>query len=80
MKYMQVKGENGLVRDPNSGAILNINSTEIQQARKRKKLWREQQEKAILLESEVSSLKEEITEIKGMLKQILEVTNGNHNN
>jgi len=66
---MQVKGHPGLARDKNSGIIMNINSTEVREARKRKKLWKEQQE-------ELSSLKDDVKEIKLLLNKILEATNG----
>ena len=32
-KYIQVEGNSGLVRDRETGAILNANTTEIQKAR-----------------------------------------------
>jgi len=76
---MNVKGNPGLVKDKVSGAILNINSNEIAQARKRKKAWREEKERSKNLESDVNSLKKDMSEIKDLLKNILEVKNGNHN-
>ena len=79
MKYMNVKGSPGLVRDKHTGAILNINKNEIQQARKRKKLWQQEKEKTELLANEVKDLKQDINEIKSLLMQVLEVKNGNHN-
>ena len=68
-KYIQVKGHPGLARDKNSGIIMNINSNEVREARKRKKLWKEQQE-------ELDSLKDDVKEIKLLLNKILEATNG----
>lgn len=79
MSYMNVKGSPGLVRDKHTGAILNINKNEIQQARKRKKLWQQEKEKTELLASEVKDLKQDMNEIKSLLLQVLEVKNGNHN-
>lgn len=66
---MQVKGHPGLARDKNSGIIMNINSTEVREARKRKKFWKEQEE-------EISTLKNDVKEIKLLLNKILEATNG----
>jgi len=77
--YANVKDSPGLVRDKNTGAILNINNNEIRQARKRKKVWQEEKEKTEKLSQEVNDLKNDISEIKSILKQVLEVTNGNHN-
>lgn len=64
-KYIKVNGHPGLVRDKNSGAILNFNDAEIKQARQRKRLWKEQQE-------ELNSLKQDMVEIKTMISQLLE--------
>lgn len=79
-KYMKVEGNPNLVRDKVSGAILNINSNEIKQAQRRKKLWQEEKEKTETLTSEVDSLKQDVKEMKDLLRQILEVSNGNHHN
>jgi uncharacterized FlaG/YvyC family protein len=80
MKHMNVKGNPGLVRDKHTGAIVNINSNEIQQARKRKKLWQQEKEKTESLANEVKDLKQDMDEIKSLLRQVLEVKNGNNNN
>ena len=39
-KMIPVEGHEDLVRDPNTGAILNINKDKIQQARERKRIQR----------------------------------------
>lgn len=77
-KFMKVEGNPGLVRDKNTNAILNINNNEIRQARKRKRVWQEEKEKTERLSQEVSELKNDVNEIKSLLKQVLEVTNGHH--
>jgi len=79
-KYAKVDGNPNLVRDKVSGAILNINSNEIKRARRRKNLWQEEKEKTEALTSEVDSLKQDVKEIKDLLRQVLEVSNGNHHN
>lgn len=68
-----VKGNPGLARDKISGAVVNINSNEIAIARKRKKAWQEERDK-------VETLRKDVDEIKSLLKQILEVTNGSNSN
>lgn len=78
-KLLKVDGNPGLARDKDTGAILNINNNEIRQARKRKKVWQEEKEKTERLSQEVSELKNDMHEIKSLLKQVLEVTNGHHN-
>ena len=65
MEYMKVKDHPGLVRDPESQAILNINKTEIEIARERKKLRKQK-------ENEFEELKNEVSEIKGLLLKLIE--------
>lgn len=77
-RFLNVKGNPGLVRDKASGAIVNINNNEMQQARKRKKAWQKEKERNENLSREVDSLKQDMSEIKTLLRNILEVTNGNH--
>lgn len=69
---IRVEGHNGYVRDEKTGAILNINSTEIEAARARKKAWRLEEEKKKQLEADVNDLKSEMSEIKGLLQQLVE--------
>ncbi len=64
-RYVQVEGNSGLVRDRKTGAILNVNSTEIQKARLRKKKEKQQ-------ELEIQELKKDVSEIKVLLKQLVE--------
>ena len=77
-QYANVKGRPGLIRDRASGAILNININEVKQAKQRKKAWQKEKEKTERLSNEVADLKNDMTEIKSLLKQVLEVTNGHH--
>jgi len=70
--YVQVEGHSGLVRDKRSGVILNINSTDIEKARKAKALKRKNILKNELLETQVHDLQNEMVEIKGLLNKILE--------
>lgn len=65
MKHMKVKDHPGLVRDLNSGAILNINTEEIERARERKKLRKQK-------EQEFEDLKNEVSEIKELLLKLVE--------
>ena len=68
MKYTRVEGHWGYVKDEN-GAVLNMNKEEIEAAKKRK-AQRLNQEK------EISELKDEVSDIKKMLTQIVEKLNG----
>ena len=68
MKYTRVEGHWGYVKDEN-GAVLNINKEEIEAAKKRKAQRLNQQR-------ELSELKNEVSDIKKMLTQIVEKLNG----
>ena len=71
-KYIRVDGYNGLARDKNSGAIINIDSIGMSKARNRKKVWKEQQE-------ELETLRNDVAMMKQMMQQILEGNNGSNN-
>jgi hypothetical protein len=64
MSFLNVEGENGLVRDE-SGVILNTNSSEIEQARARKKAMQAK-------ETELAELKKDVDDIKTMLSKLME--------
>jgi hypothetical protein len=65
MGKIKIDGYPGLVRDTNTGAILNINSNEVEAARERKVL-RKQKDK------EFENLKHEVSEIKELLLKLVE--------
>jgi len=68
MTFLNVEGENGLVRDE-SGVILNTNSSEIEQARARKKAMQAK-------ETELAELKKDVDDIKTMLSKLMEKIDG----
>lgn len=72
--YVPVKGFSGLVRNTENNAIINTNRTEIEQARKRKALKRKQKQEQQELEREVETIKDDVSEIKNMLKMLLSKT------
>ena len=67
-KSQRVEGHPNLIRDSSSGAVLNINATNGSAAKKRKLKNDEFSD----LQSDVSVLKSELTEIKSLLKSFLE--------
>jgi|TARA_B100000900_G_C20022318_1_gene490406 hypothetical protein len=67
-----VEGKPGLARDPNSGAILNINSSEIQAAKARKIAMAQEEERKKQLIDDVEMLKEDMSDIKELLLTIKE--------
>ena len=71
MDLIQIKGHKNLVRDLETGAILN---TDADTALARKRLREKKQQERQQLEkntNDINSMKEEVTEIKDMVKQIL---------
>ena len=62
MGYIKVKGHDGLVRDENTGAILNHDDSAIKARRKQKQL-----NSAL---EDINMLKDEIFEIKQLLREI----------
>ena len=65
MSRIKVEGHSSLVRDTNSGAILNINKTEVELARARKEARRKK-------DREFEDLKNEVGEIKDLLHKLIE--------
>ena len=70
MQYINVEGSNGLVRDQNTGAILNTNSNEIEMAKKRKLLSRRKNEEFDNMKDDIKGLKEDMKELKTLLTKI----------
>jgi hypothetical protein len=70
--YIPVNGHPGLVRDAKSGAILNINKTEMQKARDRKHKQQAQIAEYEELKSDVSQLKNDIGDIKDLLTKLVD--------
>ena len=68
MSFKKVEGHVGYVKDEN-GVVLNVNDDEIEAARKRKELMRQK-------DKEINELKDEVSDIKKMLTQIVEKLNG----
>jgi hypothetical protein len=66
-----VEGRTDLVRDPNSGAIINIDSQSHKSAVDSARA-REQSKRQIELNSmDINNIKEELSDIKDMMKQLL---------
>ena len=68
MKLVRIEGSKDLVNDEETGAVLNSNETEIEAAKIRK-------EQRVEKENELETLKNDVGELKDMMKQILEKMN-----
>lgn len=71
MSYIKVKGHEGLFRDPNTNSIINKNMAEYQEYVSRKKLKSEEDGRMKNLESEVFEIKNDLDEIKSMLRRFI---------
>tara|TARA_Y100000114_G_scaffold50010_1_gene45665 strand:+ start:2009 stop:2248 length:240 start_codon:yes stop_codon:yes gene_type:complete len=70
-KYIQVDGKPELVRDINSGAIVNKNRSAYEQAKRRAAEAQKQRDEIRGATREINTLKCEMHEIKDMLKTLL---------
>ena len=73
MAYLKIEGHEGYVKNPNDGVVLNVNAEEIQAAKKRKALRKQQEE-------DINNLKNEVSDIKNMLGKIIEKLDGSNSN
>ena len=72
--FIPVEGNNDLVRDNNTNQIINTNESEYQQYIARRKRKKVEKEKALSVEEDLANLKSEMSEIKSLLKELV---NGN---
>lgn len=72
MKLIPVKDNPDLARDPNTGAIVNINTHEIRAARERKQKRKMHQAELQQLRDDVNTLKTDIGDVKQLLMRLLE--------
>lgn len=70
-RFQKVTGHNNLVRDKQTGAILNTNKGEIAQSKRLKEAKRQESEKMANLSNEVTTLKGELSDIKSLLAQLV---------
>ena len=71
--FVKVDGHEGYVKNTDTGVVLNVNKAEIEAARKRKALKKQQEE-------DINNLKNEVSDIKNMLGKIIEKLDGSNNN
>jgi hypothetical protein len=69
MDLVKVEGQPGLARDKKTGAVLNINSTEINRI---KELRKNQRDLKKVEREEINQLKSDVAEIKMILSKIVE--------
>ena len=69
--FIKVEGHTSLVRDVNSGAIVNTNVTEYQLYMKRVRSREQQGDQIRSAVKEINNLKAELREIKGLIKELV---------
>jgi hypothetical protein len=71
MSYLKVKDHNHFLRDANTNSIINNNMTDYQEYISRRDNKNEENEKIQNLESDVFCIKNDLNEIKSLLKELL---------
>lgn len=71
-KLVPVENNTSMARDPNTQAIVSINIDELAQARLAKKLRRKKAKEYEQMKQDVGLLKNEISDIKDLLKKLVE--------
>jgi len=71
-KFYKVEGHTSLVKNPQTGVILNVNTTDVERARKRKIAKTLKKESAESIENEVYQLRSDMNDLKSMLQQLIE--------
>jgi len=72
MDYLRVEGHNSLLRDPNTNSIINTNMSEYQQYISRRNVKTEEDQKLENLESDVTNIKNDLNEIKSLLRSLID--------
>lgn len=67
----KIEGNADLARDPQTNSIINVNTLEYEQYIKRREVKSESQQKVDNIETEVANIKNDVDEIKFLLKELL---------
>lgn len=70
-KYVPVKGHSGLVRDTETNALINVNASEIEQARERKRPKIQKREEEETLKRKVEMIENDVSDIKRLLENLI---------
>ena len=71
MSYLKVEGHGGLYRDSQTNSIVNRNTSEYKQYMSQKKTRDTEHQKVDVIEQDLTNLKNEINEIKSLLKELV---------
>ncbi len=67
----KVEGHSDLIRDPKTNSIVNTNSLDYEKYIARRKVSNRSHDRVDSIENDLSNLKDEINEIKSLLKEIV---------
>ena len=71
MEFYEMKGHKDLARDPETNAIINVNNLEYTQYLSRREVKVEKNEKVQTMEKDLANMKNELNEIKSLLKELI---------
>ena len=71
MEFYEMKGHKDLARDPETNAIVNVNNLEYTQYLSRREVKIEKNQKVQTMEEDLANVKNELNEIKSLLKELL---------
>lgn len=74
MKHYEIKGDYDLARDPKTNSIVNINKFDYDQYVSKRNNRIEKNKKVESIEQEVASIKNDLNEIKSLLKEFIKWT------
>ena len=70
MDEVRVKGRSDLIRDPMTNAIINTNKNAYEEYIARREIKRAETQKVKDLETELSDIKDDLNEIKSLLRRL----------
>jgi glutaredoxin 2 len=77
--YVPIKDKKEFVRDISNKAILNTNMEELKTYYAERDLAIKKNEEKLMMEQKVNKLEEDITDIKQMLRELVQMRNSNGN-
>ena len=75
LHYAKVTGKDNLVRDEESGAILNVDNNALKSYKMARNNRIKQLEKEERMENEIDNIKSDVSEIKNLLNELIKRTN-----
>ena len=71
MEFYEMEGHKDLARDPVTNSIVNVNKLEHQQYLSTRDVKSKEKQKEQTIEKELANVKDDINEIKSLLKELL---------